>query len=347
MKRALIFLLLAAASLCSTGHVGGQILAPIFFAPGHHSTCNLSTNTQTVQFSPNFMTSDTTPAPFTASASTEWGGGTTPAYASFTGNTSNFWRSNATPAWIQIDLGSGNSQILYSYSLTSGDTTARTAKDWTMQGSNDGAAFTTLDTQAGITWASVPLAKTFTIGTPGIAYRYYRVNVTANNSGGGDALIVISVITLNTQIANQFAPKNMTTNSLPTPFVASAGSTFSGFFPFSAFDGNVNSTWPSNATTSDTLTIDLGLGNTCKLSTYTIAVFVGDRTRAPKNFKMQGSNDGSTFADLDTETNITAWPAILTFNASGSTQYRYFRLNVTAVQTSGTIIQIGEIYLTN
>ncbi len=56
MKRALIFSLLAIASLCSTGHVGGQILAPIFFAPGHHGPAPPPTQDMILWVSADCMT---------------------------------------------------------------------------------------------------------------------------------------------------------------------------------------------------------------------------------------------------------------------------------------------------
>lgn len=56
-------------------------------------------------------------------------------------------------------------------------------------------------------------------------------------------------------------------------------------------------------------------------------------SRAPKDFKFQGSNDGSSWTDLDTQTGITSWTAHIPnkYSFSNSTSYTYYRLYVTAV----------------
>lgn len=46
-----------------------------------------------------------------------------------------------------------------------------------MQASNDGATWTTLDTQSDQKRAEL---KTYAVASPG-SYRYYRLNITANN----------------------------------------------------------------------------------------------------------------------------------------------------------------------
>ena len=57
---------------------------------------------------------------------------------------------------------------------------ARDPKDWQFQGSNDGSTWTTLDTQSNQAFAQRFELKTYAIANPGF-YRYYRLNVTANN----------------------------------------------------------------------------------------------------------------------------------------------------------------------
>ncbi|ROS79206.1 GH92 family glycosyl hydrolase [Cellulomonas sp. PhB143] len=69
------------------------------------------------------------------------------------------------------------------YTLTSaGDAEERDPKAWTVQGSNDGTTWTTVDQRSGQDFPDRLQTKTFEAATPG-EYTYYRLDVTANNSG--------------------------------------------------------------------------------------------------------------------------------------------------------------------
>jgi len=65
---------------------------------------------------------------------------------------------------------------------------ARDPRDWQFQGSNDGTNWTTVDTRTGqASWPNRYQTISFTVASPG-AYRYYRLNVTANNGDGSTQL---------------------------------------------------------------------------------------------------------------------------------------------------------------
>ena len=100
-------------------------------------------------------------------------------------------------SWLQYDFGSGVTQTIKRYTLASAnDVPARDPKDWQFQGSNDGSAWTTLDTRSNQTFANRYQVNTYSVVTPG-AYRYYRLNVTAN---GGDAATQLSELGLLTDV---------------------------------------------------------------------------------------------------------------------------------------------------
>ena len=98
------------------------------------------------------------------------------------------WFSNDTvPAAATVDFGSGNARTVASYKLYApySGTQAQNPKSWTLEGSNNGSTWTTLDTVSGYTsWGAAdgnhPLTRS--VGSPA-AYRYYRLNVTAIQSG--------------------------------------------------------------------------------------------------------------------------------------------------------------------
>lgn len=162
---------------------------------------------------------------------------------------------------------------------------------------------------------------------------------------------VISLKEVTGRQFTDFAPHNMTTNNAPSPFVASASTTVGINDAYSAFDGNIPA-WPywlgSNSGV-DWLKLDLGSGFSKKLLSYSIQVnAIPEPDRAPKNWTMEGSNDNSTWDALDTRTNQTSWTSGQIRNfvcATYTTQYRYFRLNITANNGDATYTQVGEIYL--
>lgn len=170
-----------------------------------------------------------------------------------------------------------------------------------------------------------------------------NVSLTASPFSGGT-----------TRSDSDFAPHNMTTNSSDAPFVASASSSFSAsFLPYKAFDGVVGASgtnWLGTGNGVDWLQLDTGNASGYLLASYAIAVNTQpEPTRAPKNWTMQGSNDGSSWTTLDTQTNQTGWTSgqtrTFTIGTPGTTFYRYFRVNITA--NNGDVnTQICELYLT-
>jgi len=114
--------------------------------------------------------------------------GTEGAAKAFDGNTGTKWLCNSV-SWLQYDYGAGAAQTIKRYDITSAnDVPGRDPRDWQLQGSNDGSAWTTVDTRTGQpSWPNRYQTISFNVATPG-AYRYYRLNVTANNGGSGTQL---------------------------------------------------------------------------------------------------------------------------------------------------------------
>jgi hypothetical protein len=118
--------------------------------------------------------------------------GTQGACQAFDKNPSAKWLCSC-PGWLQYDFG-GTPQIIKGYAITSAnDVPARDPRNWQFQASNDGANWTTLDTRSN--QGSDPYRyQTFSyfFGNS-TAYRYYRLNVTANN---GDANVQLGELAL-------------------------------------------------------------------------------------------------------------------------------------------------------
>ena len=90
------------------------------------------------------------------------------------------WIASATTGWLRYDFGAGNSKVIKMYAIGAGNgITTQLPKDWTFQGSNDGSSWTTLDTKATQpAWSEDEYRYYNTSNTT--AYRYYRINITAN-----------------------------------------------------------------------------------------------------------------------------------------------------------------------
>jgi len=120
----------------------------------------------------------------TTNASINVGSGVGQSDTAFNGDSGSKWFCyNSTTGWIQYDFGANNAQVVKRYTINSADVPARDPKDWSLLGSQDGSTWTTLDTQSGQSFAVQNAQNTYNIGNT-TAYRYYRLNITANN---GDA----------------------------------------------------------------------------------------------------------------------------------------------------------------
>lgn len=109
---------------------------------------------------------------------------TEPAFNAFDGSTATKWfnENDGSTGWLQYDFGPGNAWTVVRYDLSSAnDVPGRDPKDWQFQGSNNGVNWTVLDTRTDETFASRYLTKQYEIANS-TAYRYYRLNITANNS---------------------------------------------------------------------------------------------------------------------------------------------------------------------
>ncbi len=121
---------------------------------------------------------------FSGTASDSNNSAATNTASAFDQNFGSFWFHGGTTGWLRYDFGVNSAQIIKRYTVVSAPLIPeRDPKDWQFQGSNDGTTWTTLDTQTNQTFEFRAYQRFFDIGNS-TAYRYYRLNVTANN---GDA----------------------------------------------------------------------------------------------------------------------------------------------------------------
>jgi hypothetical protein len=158
-----------------------------------------------------------------------------------------------------------------------------------------------------------------------------------------------------TQQNTLFSPNNMSSNTAPSPFVASADSNQASYPPWEAFDGVNTDTgggngWrPTNTSLPHWIKLDIGSGNTQYCYTYKITVRSDASSDKPTSWTLAGSNDDSSYTTVDTQTSVT-WSGGAgeekTFTCANPTvgAYRYWRLDVTAAQSNDFYIQEIKLY---
>jgi hypothetical protein len=302
-------------------------------------------------FCPHNMTSNSVPSPYVARASSYYV--TLPPYKAFNNSVSGsaYWVTNGTSTgYLQIDLGDGNTHKCASYAIQVNTVPEpnRAPKDFTLQGSNNDSNWDVLDTQTDQTSWGNGEKRTFSGLAGTTAYRYFKLNVTANN---GDTYLQCGELYLyEPAYALDFAPHNMTSNSAPSPYEASASTNHALLPPYKAFDNNLSTLgyWATTGTDVGWLKIDLGETGGKALGSYGIQTnVIPENTRAPKDWTMQGSHNDSAWTTLDTVTDEIDWgigeTRFFTCDVS-SEEFRYYKIDVTE-NNGGDVLAIGELFL--
>lgn len=144
----------------------------------------------------------------------------------------------------------------------------------------------------------------------------------------------------------------MTSNSAPLGTVTASNEASAAFAGWKAFNDDITGTdeWSTSATAGvGTLQYDFGSGVTKVITYYSIVGRpVGEATTnlGPKTWTLEGSNNGSSWTTLDTQTNAANWGAgeKRYYTLANTTAYRYYRLNVTVNQGNGNLC-VGEMEL--
>lgn len=96
-------------------------------------------------------------------------------FHAFDRSTSDFWETNVSPSYLQIEIPDPENYYIDGYIMRISKFNNRYAKDWTLQGSDDGNTWDDLDKQAGQNLSDMEEHKyPLTLRK---AYKYYRVNM--------------------------------------------------------------------------------------------------------------------------------------------------------------------------
>lgn len=137
---------------------------------------------------------------------------------------------------------------------------------------------------------------------------------------------------------NRLSPNNMTSNTAPSPYVASSSGNFTSDLPFNAFDGNSSTGWRANGLSGAWIKLDFGSGNEKQAK---FIYCVGRATAGNFTATLYGSNDDSSYTELTTISVYDSLPNSKAF--TNETAYRYYKL----VCSSGDYFGFDEIKLSN
>lgn len=150
-------------------------------------------------------------------------------------------------------------------------------------------------------------------------------------------------------------PPNMTSNTAPSPYVASASSYLTsdgGMEAFKAFNENVTTTtswsWQSNASylTSHWLKIDFGAGNEKIIQGFHVHGYrIGGSGVIPSKLILEGSNDDNVFNRMFEVVPVSSeWNNKVTYEFDNHLSYRYFRLTIKLPSAGDIIIRDFRLY---
>lgn len=232
--------------------------------------------------------------------------------------------------WVQYEV--AQPYVVTKYAITSAnDFPERDPKSWTLQGSNNGTTWATIDTRSNETFTARFQRKEYTF-TNTTGYTKFRLNITAASGNTLQAaelelygnFDVHDITDLPGWITGQYDYTQSTNNEWLAKVV----------------DNNLSSKY---LTFHDNAWMQWQCGTPSLVTKYTITSANDAPTRDPKNWTLQGSNNGTTWTNLDTRTNESFASRGLKREftiGSPSTAYTYFRLTIQ--NSSDSILQLAE-----
>ena len=268
------------------------------------------------------------------------------------GNPNTKWAvaGNGVGAWLQLKLPAAQAFNGFQISSRGDGYIDQTPKDFQLQVSNDGENWTSLIQVRDAYFTAVSEYKTFQFENEN-AYLYYRLYIEANNGNGdtalGEFVLGNCVQEYKRELHKYDSLIPILSSDNDQGYKTSASSVLgdTAHPAYCAFDGSTNAEnkWLSaaNDTTSAWLKIELP---TASVANAFLLQMPNEmyRERSPKNFEIQGSNDGSSWTTLVTQSDL-AWATnqARTFSCENSTAYKFYRIYITA-SNGGTIVHIGE-----
>lgn len=226
---------------------------------------------------------------------------------------------------------------------------------FSIQGSNDGSSWTSIQSFSA-TWTTANELKAFAL-TNTTAYSYYRMVATASTSGTYCALAELGLTTEPSlravdYVVDDYAVPVMSSASQDDYVITSKSQHSGKYANWKAFDRNSGSSWAcggddvSDGDKNCDVWIQAELASAKVVNCLTLVSQSGGENQCPRDFTLDGSNNGTDWTTLLTVTNQDTFNT-QSWEVSNTTAYTYYRLNITKNNVANGYISLAQLNLTN
>lgn len=258
----------------------------------------------------------------------------------FDGNTASKYCTMNNTAYVIMAL--SEAKAVNTYAMTSaGDAEQRDPKDWIFSGSNDCVDWTTLDEKADEDFPQRNWENKYYFENT-TAYRYYKLEITANNGKDGFGLDILQLAEFAVSIEEPEVDDRIIVDTETITGTEGLASLTT------LFDGDYSTKYITNNTE---MYVTFALKNAKAVNSYTLVSGNDCPERDPKAWILLGSTDGSAWTTLDSQSDVDFpqrnWE--MTFYFDNTTEYLWYKLYVTEFHARDPYgvdrIQIAELTL--
>jgi predicted alpha-1,2-mannosidase len=212
------------------------------------------------------------------------------------GSAQSKWLVFASSGWVEFEFSEAFAGV--HYALTSAnDAPERDPRDWTLSGSNDGQSWTLLDQRSGEDFGERFQTKEYRFQNT-TAYRFYRLDITANQSGG---ILQLAEFQLSNGDTGPPPPSGVTTRIGSGPrggYNAKSGAGFTGLKALRY--AGTHTADGRGYSYNKVFDVDVEVGPRTELSYLIYADFVEDDLRYPSTYASVdlAFTDGTYLSDL-------------------------------------------------
>jgi len=258
----------------------------------------------------------------------------------FDNNHNSKWLSFEDTPWITYQL--NDTAIITRYSITSAnDAPSRDPKSWRLQGSNDGSNWTDIDNQSIQAFSERHQTKTFSVNH-NQSFNQFRLDINQNN---GDNYTQIAELTLIGHYTDTTPSpvENVVLTDIDNGDITYSDQIHAGEGALNVFDDSINSKWLARDRAA---WVGYQFTQPAIVAEYTLTSANDAAERDPKNWILEGSNDGIQWQGLDiqTEQNFTDRYNTLRYQINNKQAFEYYRLNITN-NNGANYTQLAELEL--
>ena len=235
--------------------------------------------------------------------------------------------ADVTDQWIKFDYGSGNTETVTELVLSQSTTDSHGT--WKFQGSNNDSDWTDIGSSFTLGGSAVQVITEPSANAT--AYRYYRLLGVSGTASGTPFIQEIRLRTNSSVTTVLDSDTDRRSRITVTDTLASGDETGSSDGVTALVDGNSSTKLQLNNSgtfnTSDTIVFDFGYAASTVIDEIQFEIdAVGSDNIG--SWKMQGSNDNSSYSDIGSSFTISGSDGTFTISSmSGNTTgYRYYRL---------------------